>query len=96
MPHYCSVSLIILRAFKRCLSILGGVLHRLKNVPPVPVAVNWSEGYALAFKRAMDDDWGTPEVKVVLFDLANEVNKSASPDDSVLFTGRNLGACSSV
>lgn len=56
----------------------------LKNVPPVPVAVNWSEGYALAFKQAMDDDWGTPEAVAVLFDLANEVNKSASPELSGL------------
>lgn len=63
---------------------LARLYTALKNVPPVPVAVNWSEGYALAFKQAMDDDWGTPEAVAVLFDLANEVNKSASPELSGL------------
>ncbi len=28
------------------------------------------------FKAAMDDDFNTPEAVAVLFDLANEVNKS--------------------
>jgi cysteinyl-tRNA synthetase len=40
--------------------------------------VDWSEPYAQRFQVAMDDDFNTPEAVAVLFDLANEVNKSNS------------------
>jgi cysteinyl-tRNA synthetase len=53
------------------------VLFRsLKNVPPADVAIDWSQPAADAFKAAMDDDFGTPEAMAVLFDLANEANKT--------------------
>ncbi len=39
-------------------------------------AVDWSTPYAIRFKAAMDDDFNTPEAMAVLFDLANEVNRS--------------------
>ena len=42
--------------------------------------VNWNEPYAQRFKDAMDDDFNTPEAVAVLFDLANEVNRSQSPE----------------
>ncbi|MGB7596268.1 MAG: DALR domain-containing protein, partial [Gallionella sp.] len=42
-------------------------------------AVDWNEPHAQRFKTAMDDDFNTPEAVAVLFDLANEVNKSDSP-----------------
>jgi len=41
--------------------------------------IDWHEPYAAAFRAAMDDDFGTPEAMAVLFDLANEVNKSRDP-----------------
>ena len=40
-------------------------------------AVDWSIPYAQRFKDAMDDDFNTPEAVAVLFDLANEVNRSS-------------------
>ncbi len=40
--------------------------------------VKWSSPYAGRFKAAMDDDFNTPEAIAVLFDLANEVNRSQS------------------
>jgi cysteinyl-tRNA synthetase len=40
--------------------------------------VDWDEPYALRFKAAMDDDFNTPEAVAVLFDLANEVNRTQS------------------
>ncbi len=43
------------------------------------VAVNWNEPHAQRFKAAMDDDFNTPEAMAVLFDLANEVNKTNAP-----------------
>jgi len=42
------------------------------------VAVDWNEPHAQRFKTAMDDDFNTPEAVAVLFDLANEVNRSQS------------------
>ncbi|MDD4928610.1 MAG: cysteine--tRNA ligase [Gallionella sp.] len=42
------------------------------------LVVDWNEAYAARFKVAMDDDFNTPEALAVLFDLANEVNRSQS------------------
>ena len=42
------------------------------------VAVDWSTTHAQRFKTAMDDDFNTPEAVAVLFDLANEVNRTQS------------------
>jgi cysteinyl-tRNA synthetase len=41
--------------------------------------IDWSTPYAQRFKTAMDDDFNAPEVMAVLFDLANEINKTNSP-----------------
>jgi cysteinyl-tRNA synthetase len=38
--------------------------------------VDWNEAHAQRFKTAMDDDFNTPEAVAVLFDLANEANRS--------------------
>ena len=43
-------------------------------------AVDWNTSHAQRFKAAMDDDFNTPEAVAVLFDLANEVNRSQSPE----------------
>ncbi|OGS90634.1 MAG: cysteine--tRNA ligase [Gallionellales bacterium GWA2_60_18] len=43
-------------------------------------AVDWANPYPVRFKSAMDDDFNTPEAVAVLFDLANEVNRSQSPE----------------
>ena len=43
-------------------------------------AVDWNTSHAQRFKAAMDDDFNTPEAMAVLFDLANEVNRSQSPE----------------
>jgi cysteinyl-tRNA synthetase len=41
--------------------------------------VDWNEPHAQRFKAAMDDDFNTPEAVAVLFDLANEANRTQSP-----------------
>ncbi|MFA6971563.1 MAG: cysteine--tRNA ligase [Gallionella sp.] len=46
-------------------------------------SIDWNESYAARFKAAMDDDFNTPEAVAVLFDLANEVNRSQSQDAAV-------------
>jgi cysteinyl-tRNA synthetase len=54
----------------------------LKNAPPHPSpltphpVVDWHDPYASAFKAAMEDDFNTAEAVAVLFDLANEANKT--------------------
>jgi cysteinyl-tRNA synthetase len=52
-------------------------------------AVDWSDPRAATFRDAMNDDFNTPEAVAVLFDLANEVNKSRSEKDAILL--KSLG-----
>ena len=63
----------------------------LQRVKPAASAIDWTEPYAARFKAAMDEDFATPEAVAVLFDLAGEVNRSASPERSGLL--KALGAC---
>jgi cysteinyl-tRNA synthetase len=51
--------------------------------------VDWSDPRAQRFKEAMDDDFNTPEAVAVLFDLANEINRTGSERDARLL--RSLG-----
>jgi cysteinyl-tRNA synthetase len=50
----------------------------LKSTTATTLSVDWNEAHAQRFKVAMDDDFNTPEAMAVLFDLANEVNKTSS------------------
>jgi cysteinyl-tRNA synthetase len=50
----------------------------LKDVAPDGQPLDWTEAHAVRFKEAMDDDLNTPLAIAVLFDLANEVNKTKS------------------
>jgi cysteinyl-tRNA synthetase len=52
----------------------------LKNVPPAATDIDWASPFAARFKEAMDDDFNTPEAMAVLFDLANEANRSKSAE----------------
>jgi cysteinyl-tRNA synthetase len=49
--------------------------------------VDWQHPQALVFKAAMDDDFNTPEALAVLFDLANEVNRTKDADSLRLLKG---------
>ena len=40
--------------------------------------VDWNEPHAARFRQAMDDDFNSPEAVAVLFELANELNRSRS------------------
>jgi len=48
----------------------------LKSTQGTTQTVDWNEPYAQRFKAAMDDDFNTPEAVAVLFELANEANRS--------------------
>ena len=56
----------------------------LKQHDPAPAPVDWNEPHAARFRDAMEDDFNTPEAVAVLFELANEVNRSGSRDAAVL------------
>lgn len=50
----------------------------LKGASDIQLQIDWQEAHAQRFKAALDDDFNTPEAMAVLFDLANEVNKTSS------------------
>ncbi len=58
---------------------LSRLYTTLKNVPPEHAGLDWDDPWAARFKAAMDEDFGTPEAMAVLFDLANEANRTQSP-----------------
>ena len=56
----------------------------LKGVAAATGKIDWKHPVAARFHEAMDDDFNTPEAVAVLFDLANELNKSRSEGDAAL------------
>jgi cysteinyl-tRNA synthetase len=54
----------------------------LKGLDAAAGPVDWSDAHAKRFRDAMNDDFNTPEAIAVLFDLANELNKSRSSKDA--------------
>ena len=64
----------------------------LKTMPAavIDAPIDGRTPHAAAFKAAMDDDFNTAEAVAVLFELANEVNKSASSHAAAEL--RSLGA----
>jgi cysteinyl-tRNA synthetase len=56
----------------------------LKDHPVKTGEVDWDNPYAQRFREAMNDDFNTPEAVAVLFDLANEVNRTRAAADAGL------------
>lgn len=67
------------RALDRLYTALKG-----SKVSDMTTAIEWNEPHARRFKDAMDDDFNTPDAIAVLFDLANEANKTGSPENMAL------------
>jgi cysteinyl-tRNA synthetase len=67
-------------ALRRLYTALDGI-----DVPAQPV--DWQHPQAAAFRAAMNDDFNTPEAFAVLFELAGEVNRTASPIAASLLKG---------
>jgi len=57
-------------------SALTRLYTALRGADADAASVDWQHPQAARFKAAMDDDFNTPEAIAVLFDLANEVNKT--------------------
>ncbi len=66
-------------ALRRLYTALDGI-----DLAVDPIAIDWARPQAAAFKTAMDDDFNTPGALAVLFDLANECNRSRSADTAAL------------
>ena len=56
----------------------------LRGVEETAIEIDWNEPRAKRFKEAMDDDFNTPEAVAVLFEIANELNRTRSPHDAAL------------
>jgi cysteinyl-tRNA synthetase len=75
-------------ALTRLYTALKGVPSPSVPFPPgcaakAELGVNWNTPFVTRFKAAMDDDFNTPEAVAVLFELANEVNRSQSVDAAI-------------
>jgi cysteinyl-tRNA synthetase len=68
---------------------LARLYTALKGATGAAGAIDWAEPHAARFRDAMDDDFNTPEAIAVLFELANEVNRSGSAAGAGLL--RQLG-----
>jgi cysteinyl-tRNA synthetase len=66
---------------------LARLYTALRDTPPEQAPVDWKHPYASRFKQAMDDDFNTADACAVLFELANEVNRSHSARDAGLLRG---------
>src|SRR5687767_187555 len=71
-------------------SALTRLYTALKDVDAAAAPVDWTDARAARFREAMNDDFNTPEAVAVLFDLANELNKTRSENDARLL--KSLGA----
>ena len=69
---------------------LSRLYTALKAHDVAPTAVDWSDTRAARFRDCMEDDFNTSEAVAVLFDLANEVNRSGDHAAAVLL--KSLGA----
>lgn len=51
----------------------------LRDIEVDTAPLDWNDAYAVRFRAAMNDDFNTPVAVAVLFELAAEVNRNASP-----------------
>ncbi|MEP7296176.1 MAG: cysteine--tRNA ligase [Burkholderiales bacterium] len=67
-------------ALRRLYTALDGL-----DVPSTPI--DWAQPQAAAFRAAMNDDFNTPVAMAVLFELANELNRTRSLTTAALLKG---------
>jgi cysteinyl-tRNA synthetase len=70
-------------------SALRRLYTALDGVVPSAAPLDWGQPQAAAFRAAMDEDFNTPVALAVLFELANELNRTRAPDTAALL--RHLG-----
>ncbi|MDN3922025.1 cysteine--tRNA ligase [Roseateles violae] len=72
-------------ALRRLYTALDGI-----EIADEGAAIDWTQPQAAAFKAAMDEDFNTPGALAVLFELANQLNRTRDPQDAALL--KRLGA----
>ena len=77
-------------ALRRLYTALDGVATDAAAAGTQPAQIDWSQAQAAAFRAAMNDDFNTPLALAVLFELANELNRTRSAATAALLRG--LGA----
>lgn len=68
-------------------SALTRLYTALRGANAEVATIDWQQPQAARFKLAMDDDFNTPEAIAVLFDLANELNKTRRLETANLLKG---------
>jgi cysteinyl-tRNA synthetase len=68
-------------------SALTRLYTALRGADVGDAIVDWQHPQAVRFNDAMDDDFNTPEALAVLFDLANEVNRTKDANSMRLLKG---------
>jgi cysteinyl-tRNA synthetase len=77
-PHYRSQIAFTESLIAEARTALTRLYTALRDTPPAAGEVDWDEPHAQRFAAAMDDDFNTPVAISVLFELANEVNRTRS------------------
>jgi cysteinyl-tRNA synthetase len=88
--HYRSPLNYSDRHLEEAKSGLARLYTALKGVRAVAGQIDWTDPYAARFRAAMDDDFNTPEAVAVLFELANEANRTSGGGRATLL--KQLGA----
>lgn len=63
---------------------LDGLYFTLRDVPPAPVAIDWTQDFAARFAAALNEDFDSHGAIAVLFELAAEANRQKSGELSGL------------
>jgi len=70
---------------------LARLYTALRSTTVAPAPIDWTEPHAARFRAAMDDDFNTPEAIAVLFELANEVNRTGAAQLALAGLLKQLG-----
>jgi cysteinyl-tRNA synthetase len=72
---------------------LDRLYNSLNGLLAQAMQTEWNEPVSKRFRRAMDDDFNTPEAVAILFELANELNRTRAPGTAGLLKalGGTLG-----
>jgi len=61
---------------------LSRLYTALRGIEASSGPIDWDHPHAARFREAMNDDFNTPEAVAVLFELANDVNRTRSAQDA--------------
>jgi cysteinyl-tRNA synthetase len=83
-PHYRSPLNYSFAHLDDARAALARLYTTLRDTSPARGDIDWRNSFAARFREAMDDDFNTPQACAVLFELANEINRTRSSTDATL------------